>query len=71
MIEETEKNNLKSSLSNNEILNLKLKEENKSLKSKNEELNNKLNNLKINIKELKIQLDKTIYTQLENKQKKI
>ena len=71
MIEETEKNNLKSSLSNNEILNLKLKEENKSLKSKNEELSTKLNNLKINIKELKIQLDKTIYTQLENKQKKI
>ena len=32
---------------------------------------NKLNNLKVNIKELKIQLDKTIYTQLENKQKKI
>ena len=71
MIEESEKNNLKNSLSNNEILNLKLKEENNTLKSKNEELTNKLNNLKINIKELKIQLDKTIYTQLENKQKKI
>ena len=71
MTEEIEKNNLKNSLSNNEILNIKLKEENKNLKSKNEELSNKLNNLKVNIKELKIQLDKTIYTQLENKQKKI
>ena len=71
MTEETEKNNLKNSLSNNEILNMKLKEENKNLKSKNEELSNKLNNLKVNIKELKVQLDKTIYTQLENKQKKI
>ena len=71
MSEEIEKNNLKNSLSNNEILNLKLKEENKNLKSKNEELTTKLNNLKVNIKELKIQLDKTIYTQLENKQKKI
>ena len=71
MTEETEKNNLKNSLSNNAILNMKLKEENKNLKAKNEELSNKLNNLKINIKELKIQLDKTIYTQLENKQKKI
>ena len=71
MSEEIEKNNLKNSLSNNEILNMKLKEENKNLKSKNEELTTKLNNLKVNIKELKIQLDKTIYTQLENKQKKI
>ena len=71
MTEEIEKNNLKNSLSNNEILNMKLKEENKNLKSKNEELTTKLNNLKVNIKELKIQLDKTIYTQLENKQKKI
>ena len=71
MSDEIEKNNLKNSLSNNEILNMKLKEENKNLKSKNEELSNKLNNLKVNIKELKIQLDKTIYTQLENKQKKI
>ena len=40
MIEESEKNNLKNSLSNNEILNLKLKEENNTLKSKNEELTN-------------------------------
>ena len=71
MTEETENNNIKNSLSNNEILNMKLKEENKNLKTKNEELTNKLNNLKVNIKELKIQLDKTIYTQLENKQKKI
>ena len=47
----------------------KLKEENKNLKTKNEELTNKLNNLKVNIKELKIQLDKTIYTQLENETK--
>ena len=71
MTEEVEKINIKNSASNNEILNLKLKDENKNLKSKNEELTNKLNNLKINIKELKLQLDKTIYAQIENKQKKI
>ena len=68
---EEEKINIKKSASNNEILNLKLKDENKNLKSKNEELTNKLNNLKINIKELKLQLDKTIYAQIESKQKKI
>ena len=59
------------SQSNNEILNLKLKDENKNLKLKNEELSKKLSNLKTNIKELKVQLDNTIYAQLDNKQKKI
>ena len=59
------------SQSNNEILNLKLKDENKNLKLKNEELSKKLSNLKINIKDLKVQLDNTIYSQLDNKQKKI
>ena len=59
------------SQSNNEILNLKLKDENKNLKSKNEELTKKLSNLKSNIKNLKDQLDNTIYAQLDNKQKKI
>ena len=59
------------SKSNNEILNLKLKDENKNLKMKNEELTKKLSNLKSNIKDLKVQLDNTIYAQLENKQKKI
>ena len=59
------------SQSNNEILNLKLKDENKNLKLKNEELTKKLSNLKLNIKDLKIQLDNTIYAQLDNKQKRI
>ena len=59
------------SKSNNEILNLKLKDENKNLKLKNEELTKKLSNLKTNIKDLKVQLDNTIYAQLDNKQKKI
>ena len=59
------------SKSNNEILNLKLKDENKNFKLKNEELNKKLSNLKTNIKDLKVQLDNTIYAQLDNKQKKI
>ena len=59
------------SKSNNEILNLKLKDENKNLKLKNEELTKKLSNLKSNIKDLKVQLDNTIYAQLDNKQKKI
>ena len=57
--------------SNNEILNLKLKDENKNLKLKNEELSKKLSTLKANIKDLKVQLDNTIYAQLDNKQKKI
>ena len=61
----------KNQMSNNEIINLKLKDENKLLKLKNAELSTKLNNLKANIKDLKIQLDSTIYAQLDNKQKKI
>jgi chromosome segregation ATPase len=52
-------------------LNLKLKDENKNLKLKNEELSKKLSTLKANIKDLKVQLDNTIYAQLDNKQKKI
>jgi len=61
----------KKAMSNNEIINLKLKDENKNLKLKNEELSKKLSNLKANIKDLKVQLDNTIYAQLDNKQKKI
>ncbi len=38
---------------------------------KNEELSKKLSTLKANIKDLKVQLDNTIYAQLDNKQKKI
>ena len=57
--------------SNNEIINKKLKDENKNLKIKNEELSNKLSLLKSNIKELKVQLDNTIYAQLDSKQKKV
>ena len=36
----------KKEMSNNEIINLKLKDENKNLKIKNEELSKKLSNLK-------------------------
>ena len=71
MEDEFEQNKVKNTMSNNAIINLKLKDENKNLKLKNEELTKKLSNLKLNIKDLKIQLDNTIYAQLDNKQKKI
>ena len=71
MEDEFEQNKVKNTMSNNAIINLKLKDENKNLKLKNEELTKKLSNLKLNIKDLKIQLDNTIYAQLDNKQKRI
>ena len=68
-----EKNRIKKKIEEqiNEIINKKLKDENKNLKIKNEELSNKLSLLKSNIKELKVQLDNTIYAQLDSKQKKV